>query len=281
MAKSPLRWAGGKGKLLKDLVNYMPTTYNRYIENFAGGASFFFHLRPKNAILIDCNSDLINFYKVLKNNTQELIEALKQHVNDEAYYYTVRDQKGMDQYSDEVDIDKAARFLFLNKTCFNGLFRVNSKGLFNVPFGFRNNPTINDAFLLEECAESLADTHIERAHFSKILDYVKKDDFVYSDPPYDILDGNSFTGYNKDDFNQKDQQLVKNLCDELNRRGVKWMLSNANTAFIQDLYKEYVINVIEVHRYINSDAAGRGKVEEVVITNYPIKKLTVDLFGGQ
>jgi DNA adenine methylase len=280
MAKSPLRWAGGKGKLLKDLTSYMPTAYNRYIENFAGGASLFFHLRPKNAILIDCNEELINFYTVLRDHTDELLDSLEQHINHEEYFYYIREQDQCKEYKDTSDVERASRFLFLNKTCFNGLHRVNSKGYFNVPFGFRNGPTINDKFLLMECAESLKDTHIERAHFSKILDYVKSGDFVYMDPPYDILDSNSFTGYNKDDFNQKDQQFVKNLCDELNRREIKWLLSNASTSFIQDLYKEYTVNTIDVSRCINSDAAKRGKVEEVLITNYPIKKLTVDLFGG-
>lgn len=268
-----VKWVGGKRQIINELSQYLPKDgYTKYYEPFLGGAAMLFHLQPQNAVVNDVNSDLINMYQVIKNNVEDLIQELETHPNEEQHFYDVRDwDRDKEAYNERTDVQKAARLIFLNKTCYNGLFRVNNAGEFNTPFGHYVNPGIVNPPVLRAVSNYFNNNDITflNGDFSSALNNVTKKSFVYFDPPYDpVSDSSSFTGYTKGGFGREQQESLKELCDKLNKKNVKFMLSNSATKFIKELYKDYTIRTIQAKRSVNSIASRRGLVDEVIVTNY-------------
>lgn len=265
-----LKWAGGKRQLISQMDQYFPKDYNKYIEPFVGGGAIFFYLLPEHSILIDINQDLINAYNVIKNNFSRLIESLKKHKNEKEYYYIIRKiDRNPKEFKDWSNIEKASRIIYMNRCCFNGLYRVNSKGEFNVPFGKYKNPKFCDKENLIAVNRALQNVNIICDSFKKCLDFAQEGDFIYLDPPYvPISDSANFTSYTKDSFSKEDQIELYNVYKVLNERGCNVMLSNSYSDFIIDLYKEFRIKILKAKRAINSDATKRGVIKEVLIVNY-------------
>ena len=264
-----VKWVGGKRQLMFELLKNMPKNYNRYFEPFIGGGALFFELQPNNAYISDTNEELINLYQVVRDNINELIKDLKKHKITKEYFMEIRNIDRTQEYQNWSDIQKASRFIYLNRTCFNGMYRVNSKGEFNVPFGNYKNPRIVDENNLLNCSELLKNTEIECADFSQILSKVKKGDFVYFDPPYVPLnETSSFTSYTKDGFDLDMQFKLRDVCDELDNKGVKFLLSNSDTKLVNELYENYNIKKVFATRAINANPDGRGKITEVLVRNY-------------
>jgi DNA adenine methylase len=271
-----VKWVGGKRQLLKqfrDLNLYPPHDFNpvknTYFEPFVGGGAVFLDLLPKRAVLSDLNFELITTYKVVKNDVDKLIKLLKTYKYDKNFFLKIRSK----QSKDLSDVQIAAKFIYLNRTCFNGLYRVNSKGEFNVPFGNYKNPLICDEDNLKKISKALKNVKIYNEDYKNVLKRAKKGDFIYFDPPYYPVNRTSnFTGYTVEGFFEKEQEELKNIFVELHKRGCFVMLSNSDTSFINKLYskldKKIKIHKIEANRNINSKASGRGKVKEVLITNY-------------
>lgn len=266
-----VKWAGGKKQLLEQFKPFFPKEIKRYFEPFVGGGAIAFyiikHYNPKEVYLSDINEELVNTYNVIKNNVEELIKLLKkmkaQHSEETYYKIRAEDPKLL------CDIDRASRFIYLNKTCFNGLYRVNSKGGFNVPIGSYKNPAIVNEEELREISHLLKNAKIEVKQFNEAVKDAQKGDFVYFDPPYYPLDNKkSFTTYTKEQFLEKEQEQLAKAFNELDKRGCKVMLSNSDTELIKGLYKEHKINIVKATRMINCDATKRGKINEVVVTNY-------------
>jgi len=271
--KAILKWPGGKRQLLQEIKKYIPQNINTYYEPFIGGGAVFYDLMFNNACMNDVNWELINVYRQIKNHSNELILLLEEHKknHNKEYYYQIRKLDRNEQYKDLSKIEKAARFIYLNKTCYNGLYRVNSKGQFNVPMGKYKNPKICDKELILEMSQYLKENHIQikNMDFEKFLKNVQKDDFVYLDPPYDPVSKTAnFTSYIKDGFDKNEQLRLKKVCDELNKKEVKFLLSNSDTDFINDLYKDYRILKVKARRNINSKGNSRGEIFEVLIMNY-------------
>jgi len=265
-----LKWAGGKRQLISQMFKYFPKNYHKYIEPFIGGGAVFFYLGPKFSIIIDINKELINCYEVIKNNAKELIELLKTHKNKKDYYYKIRaldrDEKKFAKLS---NIEKASRMIYLNRCCYNGLYRVNSKGQFNVPFGKYKNPNFCDEENLLAVSNALQNVKIIHGSFELCLDYADKDDFVYFDPPYyPISKTSSFTSYTKENFGKDSQKRLYNVFESLNDRGCKLMLSNSYNEYIKSLYKNYRIITLDARRVINCKAAKRGNINVLLILNY-------------
>ena len=264
-----IKWAGGKRQIIKELTDSLPKNYNRYFEPFIGGGALFFAVRPKNAYISDINPELINLYNMVKNNTHSLIKDLRRYKNTETEFYKIRNLDRTPDYKNLTNIEKAGRFIYLNKTCYNGLYRTNSKGQFNAPYGFYKNPNIIDEQNLKICSELLKETEIGLSDFSNIENKIKTHDFVYFDPPYiPINKTSSFTKYYKDDFNTGSQIKLKELCDRLNKKNIYFMLSNSYNETALNLYKEYNIKKINAIRAINCKADKRGTINELIITNY-------------
>ena len=264
-----VKWVGGKRQLMFELLKNMPENYNRYFEPFIGGGALFFELQPDNAYISDMNEELINLYKVVRDNVDELITDLQKHDISKEYFMEIRNIDRTEEYGNWSDIQKASRFIYLNRTCFNGMYRVNSKGEFNVPFGHYKNPRILDENNLINCSNLLQRTEIKHADFSEILKRVKKGDFVYFDPPYvPLSETSSFTSYTKDGFDMDMQFKLRDVCDELDTMGVKFLLSNSDTKLVNELYENYNIKKVFASRQINANADGRGKITEVLVRNY-------------
>lgn len=264
-----VKWVGGKRQLIFELIKNMPKSYNRYFEPFIGGGALFFELQPKQAYISDMNEELINLYSVVRNNVYELIDDLSKHKVSKEYFLEIRNIDRTEKYAELSDIERASRFIYLNRTCFNGMYRVNSQGQFNVPFGHYKNPRIIDENNLLNCSELLKKTEIKCADFSEILTKVQKGDFVYFDPPYVPLnETSSFTSYTKDGFDIDMQFKLRDVCDELDNKGVKFMLSNSDTKLANELYANYEIKKVFASRQINANADGRGKITEVLVRNY-------------
>ncbi len=283
MSKPIVKWVGGKRQLLPYILKYIPQNYNSYFEPFFGGGAVFFELSPQKAIINDVNSELINTYEVVKNNVDELIYHLKLHINDKEYYYNIRNfDRKENFFSNYSKVERASRFIYLNRTCFNGVYRVNKKGQYNVPYGKHKNPTICDEDNLRAASEILENVEILSNDFNVIIDKVREGDFVYIDPPYDPLSSTStFVEYTKDGFDSNMQIRVRNFCDELDNKGVKFMLSNSNTNFIQKLYMDFDMHEVLANRWLNCKANGRGKITELLITNYnDYKYLTKEKNSG-
>ena len=262
-----LKWAGGKRNIMQQLTAKLPDTFNNYYEPFAGGGALFFELQPQlnKAFLSDTNPDLINTYTIIKNDVSELLKLLQQHQNNhsEDYYYRIRSQHDLHQ-----PLEIAARMIYLNKTCFNGLWRVNRKGQFNVAFGKYANPAIVQESNLRACAAALQYASITCNDYSTIQP--KAGDFVYIDPPYHLVNEMSFTAYTKAGFTANDQAKLAAFCTQLHSQGVKLMISNSNTDYIKHLYSAATFNIstVTAPRFVNCKASGRKPVEELLITNY-------------
>lgn len=270
-----IKWVGGKRQLLKQFRNlglYPPEDFdpitNTYFEPFVGGGAVFFDLLPKKAELSDLNKELIVTYNVVKNDVEELIKALKKHKHDKNYYLEIRAKK-----TEELsNLDIASRFIYLNRTGFNGLYRVNKQGGFNVPFGRYSNPLICDEENLIRVSKSLQDASIRHQDYKAVLKCAKKEDFVYFDPPYfPVSKTASFTSYTAETFLEKEQIELRDTFLELHKRGCFVMLSNSDTPFINEVYsgiKGVKISKVVAGRAINSKASGRGRITEVLVTNY-------------
>lgn len=272
LAAPVLKWVGGKRQLMGEIEKVLPKTYTTYYEPFIGGGAVLFELQPKKAVINDVNSELINLYNVIKDDVELLIEDLRKHENTSEYFYRIREMdRDREVYEKLSNIEKASRIVYLNKTCFNGLFRVNKSGEFNSPFGKYKNPNIVDEVTLRAVSKyfNKADIKILNSDFEQSLKGIRKGSFVYLDPPYDPVSSSAnFTGYDKGGFNRDEQIRLKKLCDKLDKKGVKFLLSNSATDFIKDLYKDYNIKVVKAKRAINSNGNARGEVDEVLVRNY-------------
>lgn len=268
-----LKWAGGKLQLIEQFENIFPHNFRNYYEPFIGSGAVFFYvkskLKPNKVILSDTNEELINCFVVVRDKPSELVESLLNHrkKHSKEYYYAVRSIE-----SDRLDnVNRAARLIYLNKTCFNGLYRVNSKGQFNVPFGDHKNPSIFDQNILLKASQLLQDVHLQAMTFEKVLDFAGKDDFVYFDPPYiPVSKTSSFTRYSRTDFSAKEQKRLSEIFRLLDSRGCFIMLSNSDHALTRELYRDYEKNtvVVRAKRLINSVGSKRGAIKELVVTNY-------------
>jgi DNA adenine methylase len=268
-----LKWVGGKGKLLTQLLPLLPSGVERmrHVEPFAGGAAMFFARTPERAVLCDFNRSLVDTYLAVRDELEAVIGELETLSMSHAAgsYYGVRERYnavGKRQSRSE----RAAMFIYLNKTCFNGLHRVNRRGEFNVPEGRYKNPRILDEPTLRAASRALARADIRQASFEDMLGYVRPGDFVYLDPPYEpVSETASFTAYAAGDgFSRADQTRLRDVVVELDRRGAKVMLSNSDVPFIRELYAQFRIDLVAAPRAINCDARGRGLVSEVVVRNY-------------
>jgi DNA adenine methylase len=268
-----IKWAGGKKQLIEQLVPLFPEKIESYFEPFVGSGivAFFLlknHPEIKKIYLSDINEELITTYLVVKSNINELVKLLKDYKrkHSKEFYYKIRSQ----DIKTLSKVEIAARFIYLNKTCFNGLYRVNSEGKFNVPIGNYKNPLICAEKDLREISKFLKKDDIKVKQFYDAVKDAKEGDFIYFDPPYYPLpDTTSFTKYTKEKFLDEEQKLLAKVFKELDKRGCMVMLSNSDTNFIKDLYKGYFINIVKAKRLINCDPKKRGKINEVVITNYP------------
>lgn len=267
-----LKWVGGKRQLLNVLAPLLPRKVTTYCEPFVGGGALFFHLQPRTAYVNDINNELIMVYEIIKRDIEALIAALQNFKNDADSFYAVRDwDRDKARYAARPDVEKAARTLYLNKTCYNGLFRVNSAGEFNSPFGNYRNPNIVNAPALRAVSAYLnsASVRLTSIDYAEVLRTLPRGTFVYLDPPYDpVSDTSSFTGYAKGGFSRDEQIRLRECCDGLNTRGLKFMLSNSATDFIKEQYAAYHIAIVQAKRAINSDATKRGEIDEVVVRNY-------------
>ncbi|MFT4243836.1 MAG: DNA adenine methylase [Candidatus Woesearchaeota archaeon] len=269
-----LKWAGGKTQLIEQYKPLFPKKFNRYLEPFLGSGAIFFYIiqnyNPTEIIISDINEELIDTYNIIKNDVERLIVELKQHkeyhmVEGKKYYLMIRatDPKNLPK------LERASRFIYLNKTCFNGLYRVNSKGQFNVPMGSYKNPDIIQEEKLRRVSKLLQNVTIKVMSFEKVVSLAKKEDFVYLDPPYyPLKKGQSFTTYSKDNFLEEEQRKLFEAYNKLNKKGCYIMQSNSDTDFIKELYLNYNIHYVQATRIINCNGDKRGKINEVVITNY-------------
>ena len=267
-----VKWVGGKRQLLPEIRKYLPKRDVNYYEPFLGGGAVLFDLQPKKSVVNDINDELINLYQVIKNDVESLITDLKKYKNEESYFYEIRAwDRNPQLYNKLTKVERASRVSYLNKTCFNGLFRVNRAGQFNAPFGRYKNPNIENPITLKAVSRYFNESEIEfqNEDFEVAVDDAKKGSFVYFDPPYDpISDSSNFTGYAKGGFGRDEQKRLKKLCDKLNSQDIKFLLSNASTDFITNLYCDYKIEVIKAKRVINSNGDARGEIDEVLIRNY-------------
>ncbi len=267
-----VKWVGGKRQLLGVLAPLVPKRYGLYCEPFLGGGALLFHQRPARALLNDINAELINVYEVIKKDVEKLVLELGKYRNDEEQYYEVRDwDRDSDTYGRLSPVRRAARIIYLNKTCYNGLFRVNNAGEFNTPFGRHKQPNIQNAPLLRAVSRyfQAADLRFTTRDYAEVLAKLPADSFVYLDPPYyPVSKSANFTNYTKIGFDQEEQIRLKNACDQLDRRGIRFMLSNSAADFILDLYSAYNVRIIKAKRAVNSVSTKRGDVDEIVVRNY-------------
>ncbi|HBV98179.1 MAG: hypothetical protein JL50_00275 [Peptococcaceae bacterium BICA1-7] len=266
-AQPVIKWAGGKRQMLSRYQDYFPGDFSAYHEPFLGGGAVFFHLAPAVAYLSDYNDELVNMYRVLQTDVDRLIEDLSRHSNEEDYYYSLRSA----DVSRLSEVQRASRLIYLNKTCFNGLYRVNKKGEFNVPFGRYKRPKFLDADLLLAANRALSGAKIFRADYSVVLDNARPGDFVYFDPPYFPLSRTaSFTDFTNLSFGAREQEKLADMFNELHQRGCLVMLSNSDTPFIRELYGRYGRGVIALtaNRSINSKGDRRGPVGELLICSW-------------
>ena len=267
-----VKWVGGKRQLLPQILPLIPKRMTAYCEPFLGGGAVLFALQPKRALVNDLNQDLITVYRVIKENADALIEHLSRHENTPEYFYRIRDlDRDKEAYAALSDVEKASRLLYLNKTCYNGLFRVNASGAFNSPYGHYRRPNIVNEQTIRGVSRyfNACDITFFSGDFASVLEQVPKGGFVYLDPPYDpVSDTASFTGYNRGGFGREEQVRLKECCDALTARGVKFLLSNSATPFIRELYGSYRVSIVQARRAVNSVASRRGAIEEVLVRNY-------------
>ena len=269
-----LKWVGGKRQLLNDIIPMIPKNCSTYVEPFIGGGAVLFELQPKKAIINDFNGELINVYTVIRDYPEELIKELQFHKenNTSEYFYTVREyDRKPDFFSKMTSVQKAARVIYLNKTCYNGLYRVNSAGQFNSPYGKYKNPNIVNETVIRAMSKYFNENNIviKNEDFKETLKGLRRGAFVYLDPPYmPISSSSSFTSYTENGFNEDKQRALKELCDKLDKKGIKFLQSNSDCEFIRELYSSYRIKTIKAKRAINSKGNSRGEINEVLIYNY-------------
>lgn len=267
-----IKWAGGKTQLLEQFSELYPEKFDRYFEVFLGSGAVFFNIKqrlnPRECLLFDINPDLINTFEAVRDCPEELIGLLKKHKeNENSREYFNRQREKFNKA--KTGLEKAALFIYLNKTCFNGLYRVNSKGEFNVPFGKYKNPAILQGKKIKLASRVLQDTELAQADFNEALSKAQSGDFVYLDPPYFPLTKTaSFTAYQKDAFLEEEQKQLAMRFKELDKKGCLLMLSNSDTRFIRELYADFNIVTVKARRAINCIGAKRGKINEAVIRNY-------------
>lgn len=270
MTKPFLKWAGGKRQLLPEIMNVMPADFSRYFEPFIGGGAVFFDAQPKNALISDVNEELINCYKIVRDKPRDLIASLGKHLYESDYFYELRNlDRDPEGYALLDDVERASRLIYLNRTGFNGIYRVNRKGHFNVPFGRYVNPKIVNEPLLLAASEALQGVQIDCVPYEQALQSAKAGDLVYLDPPYlPVSKTASFTSYAKEDFGLEAQQKLAEYCHILNEKNVLFIASNAYLPPIKELYSSYQQKEIKARRAINSRADKRQPVSEILIWNF-------------
>ncbi|CYV24848.1 DNA adenine methylase [Streptococcus suis] len=267
------KWTGGKRQLLPVIKSLMPDNYNSYFEPFIGGGAVFFELIPKKAIINDFNSELINCYRQIKDNPQKLIELLVEHQknNSKDYYLELRSVDRDDRIHAMTDTERAARIMYMLRVDFNGLYRVNSKNQFNVPYGRYKNPKIVDSDLILSISQYLNKNNIEilTGDFEKAVEDVGAGDFVYFDPPYiPLSETSAFTSYTHEGFSYEDQVRLRDVFRKLDKKGAYVMLSNSSSPLVEELYKGFNIHKVEAIRTNGAKASSRGKISEIIVTNY-------------
>ena len=294
IVKPFVKWAGGKNSLIPQLTKYYPMelkngNIERYVEPFVGGGAVLIDIlqkyEVKEAYAFDINKDLINCYNVIKQDVESLIQELDKKEKDflildddnrQKFFYDIRNEYNSYSLSDELSVKRASEFIFLNRTCFNGLYRVNKDGKFNVPCGKYKNPTICDSKNLRNLSKLLQNVTFEYGDYRKSENFITENTFVYFDPPYRPLSVTSgFTSYTKEDFNDENQKELAQYYNQLNLKNAKLMLSNSNPKnvneednFFDTIYNGFIINEVSAKRMINSNAKGRGEISELLITNY-------------
>ena len=273
-AKPFVKWAGGKRSIIDKLIELAPTDFKTYYEPFVGGGAMLYELQPKKAVINDYNAELMNVYECVKdeNKFANMCSELNKHEtrHSEEYYYEIRNlDRNKKKFNKLADYKRAARTIYLNKACFNGLYRVNSKNEFNVPSGKKSKVNTYDGPNLGiiHCLLNFNDIKLLSTDFEKTVKNAKKGDFIYLDPPYDS-DTSTFNSYTENGFGKEEQIRLAEVFKELDKRGCYVMLSNYNTKLIKELYKDYNFNYVTAPRNIGASSKNRGKVEEVIITNY-------------
>lgn len=275
--KPIMKWVGGKRELLPDLRKNIPSSFdketNTYYEPFIGGGALLFDILPHHGVINDSNEELINLYTVVKNDVDSLVREVSSYPYDKDFYYSIRELDRREGFPDFLsDIKRAARTLYLNKTCFNGLYRVNKKGQFNTPFGKYSNPTICKEDDLKDVSSYFNDNDISimSGDFAQCIKDAQEGDFVYLDPPYVPLSKtSSFTSYTKEGFEDCDQKRIKSIIDDLSNNGVYVLMSNSSSSDVFDLYSsDYNVETVKVARKVNSKAHKRSKIDEFLIKNY-------------
>lgn len=274
MAKPFIKWAGGKAYLAQEILKRFPRKVRRYFEPMVGGGAIFFAAEEagifKSARISDMNKDLIDTYQIVRDDADSLIEHLdrleRKHINaksPEGYYYHIRDEINISSLK---KVQRAARFIFLNKTCFNGLYRVNRRGKFNVPYGYSEGRKIKDEKVIQEASEALQDVEITVQDFESAAEIASSRDLVYFDPPYWKVNSGAFTAYTGNDFTPDDQKRLAHLCAKLNAKGTRIIASNSDVPQVRALYVGFKLDVVSVPRRINKDGTKRGMVAELIIT---------------
>ena len=267
------KWTGGKRQLLSVIKSLMPESYNRYFEPFVGGGALFFELAPKDAIINDFNSELINCYQQIKDNPSELIKSLSKHKesNSKEYYLNLRSADRDSRIEKMNNVERAARIMYMLRVNFNGLYRVNSKNQFNVPYGRYKNPQIVDSDLIVSISQYLNENtiHILNGDFEEAVKDVEAGDFVYFDPPYiPLSETSSFTSYTHEGFSYEDQVRLRDTFKKLDEKGAYVMLSNSSSPLVGELYKDFNIHKVSATRANGAKSSSRGKIDEIIVTNY-------------
>lgn len=264
MPKPFIRWVGGKAQSLRSLRSHVPLNFNRYYEPFVGGGAFFFSMMPKDAFLSDVNKELMITYEVLRDDVEALMRLLREYPNTEEFFKELR-ATDLDPLT---RLETAARFIYLNKTCFNGLYRVNQKGQFNAPYNKTNKANICDRAVLTVCSKALQGVKLMSGRFNQAITKADKGDFIYLDPPYMPVKSDSFTAYSDKGFQQPEHEELAGWFDELTKFGVQIMMSNSDVPWVRERYEQYKIIEIMAKRSVNSKGSGRGPVQELLIKNY-------------
>lgn len=267
------KWTGGKRQLLPIIKSLMPSSYNNYFEPFVGGGALFFELAPQKAVINDFNSELMNCYRQIKENPQGLIELLKehQHKNSKHYYLALRSADRDGRITQMSLVERAARIMYMLRVNFNGLYRVNSKNQFNVPYGRYKNPKIFDELLILSISDYLnsADIDMLSGDFEEAISTVKAEDFVYFDPPYiPLSETSAFTSYTHEGFSYDDQIRLRDTFRKLHERGAYIMLSNSSSPLVEELYQDFNCSKVEVTRTNGASTSSRGKISEMIVRNY-------------
>lgn len=263
-ARPFVKWVGGKRQLLNELLKHAPKEYGTFHEPFLGGGAMFFGLKPARAILSDTNERLVRTYRGVRNDVEAVIKRLRTFPHDKAFFLQMR---GLDIDASLSDAEVAAWFIYLNKTCYNGLYRVNSRNIFNTPFGAYENPTVCDESLLRACSKALKKAEIVQADFERVVADTHSGDFVYFDPPYVPLSAtSSFTSYTSSGFGPTEQKRLRDLAISLKRAGRHVLISNSSAGLVRDLYSPaFAIVEVQASRTVNTKASGRGRIAELLI----------------